>query len=111
MPLSRAAKYLLTLLLVAAAEWLGTSAQFYKQAMVSAFFAIALAIVIVIHLRVHPSWLDGLFILAGTFLFAAVDFRLLHFKSAVMAWFSFAGLSSLLIFGLRTIWTKKPGRK
>ena len=79
MPLNRATRYSLTLLLVALAAWLGTSAQFYREALVYAFFGIALASVIIIHLRVHPSWQDVLLILAGTFLFAAVDFRLLHF--------------------------------
>jgi hypothetical protein len=111
MVLSRATKYLLTLLLVAAAAWLGTSAQFYREAIVSVFFGIALASVIIIHLRVHPSWQEALLILAGTFFFAAVDFRLLHFKPAIMAWSSFAGLSSLLIFGLRSVWAKDSDRK
>src|SRR3981189_3534549 len=111
MPLRRATKYLLTLLLVAAAAWLGTSAQFYREAIVSVFFGIALASVIIIHLRVHPSWQDALLILAGTFLYAAADFRLLHFKPAITAWSSFAGLSSLLIFGLRSVWAKDSDRK
>ena len=111
MPLNRATKYLLTLLLVVLAAWLGTSAQFYREALVSAFFGIALASVIIIHLRVHPSWQDAVLILAGTFLFAAVDFRLLHFAPALMAWFSFAGLSSLLVFGLRAVWAKDSDRR
>jgi hypothetical protein len=111
MPLNRATKYLLTLLLVVLAAWLGTSAQFYREALVSAFFGIALASVIIIHLRIHPSWQDALLILIGTLLFAAVDFRLLHFAPAIMAWFSFAGLSSLLVFGLRAVWAKDSDRK
>jgi hypothetical protein len=111
MPLNRATKYLLTLLLLALAAWLGTSAQFYREALVSAFFGIALASVIIIHLRVHPFWQDALLILSGTFLFATVDFRLLHFAPALMAWFSFAGLASLLIFGLRSVWAKDSDRK
>jgi hypothetical protein len=40
-----------------------------------------------------------------------VAFRLLHFKQAIMAWFSFAGLSSLFILGLRTVWAKDANRK
>jgi hypothetical protein len=111
MPLTRATKIALTLPLVAAAAWLGTSAQFYNEALVSAFFGIALASVIIIHFRVRPSWQDALLVLAGMFLFAAVDFRLLHFKPAIMAWPSFAGLSSLLVLGLRTVWAKDADRK
>jgi hypothetical protein len=111
MPLSRTSKILLTLALVAAAAWLGNSATFYNEALVSAFFGIALASVLIIHFRVRPSWQDALLVLAGTLLLAAVDFRVHHFKPALMAWFSFAGLSSLLIFGLRTVWAKDADRK
>src|SRR5258708_19572572 len=89
MAFNRATKYLLTLLLVAAAAWLGTSARFYREAIVSVFFGIALASVIIIHLRVHPSWQEALPILAGTFFFAAVDFRLLPFNPPIMPLFSF----------------------
>jgi hypothetical protein len=111
MPLTRAKKILLTVALVAAFAWLGGSAQFYNEALVSAFFGFALASVIIIHFRIRPSWQDALLVLAGTFLLGALDFRLLHFKQAIMAWFSFAGLSSLFIFGLRTVWAKEADRK
>jgi hypothetical protein len=111
MPLTRASKILLTLPLVAAFVWLGCSAPFYYEALVSAFFGFALASVIIIHFRVRPSWGDALLVLAGTLLLAAVAFRLLHFKQAIMAWFSFAGLSSLFILGLRTVWAKDADRK
>jgi|ERR1700674_1749766 len=111
MPLTRAAKMILTLPLVAAAGWLGTNAQFYNEALVSAFFGLTLASVLVIHFRIRPSWRDALLVLAGTLLLAAVDFRLLHFKPAIMAWPSFAGLCSLLILGLRTLWAKDADRK
>ena len=111
MPLSRATKILLTPPLVAAFAWLACSAQFYNEALVSAFFALALASVIIIHFRIRPSWQDALLVFAGTFLLAAVDFRLLHFRPAVMAWLSFAGLSSLFILGLRTVWAKDADRK
>jgi hypothetical protein len=106
MPLTRATKIVLTLPLIAAFAWLGCSAQFYNEALVSAFFGFALASVIIIHFRIHPSWQDALLVLAGTILLAVLDFHLLHFKQAIMAWFSFAGLSSLFILGLRTVWAK-----
>ena len=110
MPLTRATKIILTLPLVAAAAWLGGSREFYNQALVSAFFAFALASVMIIHFRVRPSWQDALLVLAGTLLLAIVDFQLLHFKPAIMAWFSFAGLSSLLVLGLGTVWAKAAER-
>jgi hypothetical protein len=111
MPLTRARKIGLTLPLVAVFAWLGCSAQFYNEALVSAFFGLALSSILIIHFRVRPSWQDVLLVLAGTFFLAVVDFRLLQFKPAIMAWFSFAGLTSLLILGLRTIWAKDADQK
>jgi hypothetical protein len=111
MALTRGRKIALTLPLVAAVASLASSAAFYNQALVSAFFGLALASVIIIHFTVRPSWQDALLVVAGTVLFAAVDFRLLLFKPAIMAWFSFAGLASLLVLGLRTVWANDPQRK
>ena len=111
MRLNRACKIIFSLALAAVAAWLGTSAQFYNEALVSAFFGIALASVIIIHLRIRPSWQDVLWVLGGTSLLASVDFSFLHFKPAMMAWLSFAGLTSLLVLGLRTVWSKQSERK
>ena len=111
MQLNRTAKIVLTVALAAAAAWLGTSARFYNEALVSAFFGIALASVIIIHFRVRPSWQDALLVFGGMFLFATVDFSVLQFKPAIMAWPSFAGLSSLLVLGLRTLWSIDSERK
>jgi hypothetical protein len=111
MALSQSAKILLTLLLAAAFAWLACSGTFYNEALVSAFFGLALASVLIIHFRIRPSWQDALLVIAGTLLLAVVDFRVLHFKPAIMAWFSFAGLSSLLVFGLRTVWAKDSDRR
>jgi hypothetical protein len=111
MPLSQTAKILLTVPLAAAFAWLACSATFYNEALVSAFFGLALASVLIIHFRIRPSWQDALLVLAVTLLLATVDFRVLHFKPAIMAWFSFAGMSSLLVFGLRTVWAKDADRK
>lgn len=111
MRFNRTTKLLLTLPLVAAAVWLATRAWFYNEALISAFFGFTLLSVIIIHLRIRPSWNDAMFILLGMFLAALFDFGVLHFKSAIMAWPSFAGLSSLLIFGLRTVWSKESERK
>ncbi len=111
MQLNRTAKLILTLALAAVAAWLGTSAKFYNEALVGAFFGLALLSVLIIHFRVRPSWQDALLVIGGTLLLANVDFRILHFKPAFMAWPSFAGLSSLVVLGLRTIWTKGSNRK
>jgi PAP2 superfamily len=107
----RTMKIVLTALLVVGGIWLGTNRQFYTEAMSSAFFAFALANVIVIHLRIAPSWRDASLILGGTMALWLVDRRILHLQSAMLMWLSFVGLCSLLVFGTRTIWAKGAGRK
>ena len=111
MPLNRITKSILTVLLLACGIWLGTNSQFYREAMAGAFIAMALASVIIVHLRLRRCWLDAVLILAATLLLGTIDFRVLHFRYAIMAWLSFAGLSSLVIFGVRTIWAKEADRK
>ncbi len=111
MPLNQAARIALTFLLIACAIWLGRSSQFYTEALVSIFFAFTLTSVSVIHFRILPSWPDALLVLCGTFLFAAIDFQLLHYRLMLASWLSFAGLSSLLILGVRTIWAESAPRK
>ena len=111
MAFNRTTKIVLTAALLICGLWLGTNRQFFAQAMASAFFAFALANVIIIHLRLLPSWKDVSLILAGTLIFALVDLRILHLGRAILIWLSFAGLSSLLIFGVRTIWADQPEHK
>ena len=107
----RTLKATLSLLLVAGVVWLGTNRQFYAEAMASAFFAFALANVIVIHLRLLPTWKDASLTLAAALVFWAVDIHVLHFKPAILMMLSFAGLSSVAVFGVRTIWAERANRK
>jgi PAP2 superfamily protein len=111
MKLNRASQTILSLLLIGATAYLATSRSFYDSAILSAFFALALASVIIIHFRVRPSWQDALLVLALSALIAVVDFRLLHFKPWIMDWFAFPGLFSLLVLGLRTVWAEDSQRK
>lgn len=98
-------KIVLTLFLIVCAGAFAFSNQFYTEAMVDSFFAFALAGVLILHFRVRPAWFDALLVLACTLLFATVDFRFLHFAPTVMAWFSFAGVSSFLVMGIHAVWT------
>jgi hypothetical protein len=111
MPLNRTIRVILSALLLACGIWLGTNPTFYREALASAFMALALASVIIIHVRLRPAWLDAALILAGTLFLGAIDYRVLHFRPAIMAWLSFAGLSSLVIFGVGAIWAKVTERK
>jgi PAP2 superfamily len=107
----RATQGILTALLVIVAAGLAFNSQFYTQAIVDAFFALALASVVILHLRVQPKWTDVVCILAGTLIFAGFDFRVLHYSPNIMAWFSFLGLSSFLVMGVRTIWATAEQRR
>ncbi|HEY6442454.1 MAG TPA: phosphatase PAP2 family protein [Candidatus Acidoferrales bacterium] len=106
---SRAVRIILTLLLILACAVLAFSASFYSQALVDAFFAFALASVLIIHLRIHSKWPDVLLVIAITFALGSVDFRLLHYAPKLMAWLSFAGLSSFLVMAVHTVWAREPG--
>lgn len=102
MPLKIAA----SLLLLGMAVWLGTSAHFYKTALLSLFFGITLASVVLIHFRVRPSWQDAFYVLGGAAAFSLVDFRFQHFRPSLAGITSYLGISSLTILGLRAIWSK-----
>jgi hypothetical protein len=96
----------LTLALVVSVSAITVSQQFYTEALVDSFFAIALASLLILQFRVRPNWFDALLVLTVTLIFSAIDFRILHFEPKLMAWFSFAGVGSVLIMGCRAIWAE-----
>ena len=106
MKLPTAVKIVATLALLGLAVWLGTSEHFYKSALLSLFFGVTLASVVLIHFRVRPSWQDALCVLGGAILFTVVDFGLLHFRPSLAGIASFLGISSLTILGMRAIWAE-----
>jgi hypothetical protein len=106
MKLSMAVKIVATLALLGLAVWLGTSEHFYKSALLSLFFGVTLASVVLIHFRVRPSWQDALCIFGGAALFTVIDFGLLHSRPSLAGIASFLGISSLSILGLRAIWSR-----
>lgn len=111
MKLTRIIQILLTALLIAIAGGFATSAQFYSESLSSPFFAIALISVVIIQLRVGGLWPDSLALLALTAFLALIDFRFLHYQPHFMAWFSFFGLSALLLLVLRAVWSAGDRRK
>ena len=103
----RIAKLFISAVVIAAALQFGAASDFYNSALVSAFFGFALFSVCIIHLRLFPDILDAVGILALATVFAAIDFKLLHYSPRLMAWFSFLGLSSFVILALRLIWSSR----
>jgi hypothetical protein len=106
-----AAKILASAIILLCALRFGTSADFYSIAIISAYFAITLIGATIIHLRIHPSLRDVALVIAGTLVFAFIDFRLQHFQHAFFGWLSFAGISSLAIMGIESVWTEGDQRK
>jgi len=105
MKLPTPVKIAATLLVLALAAWLGTSEHFYQSALLSLFFGVTLASVVLIHFRVGPSWRDALCVLGGAILFSVVDFGFLQFVPSLAGIISFLGISSLMILGLRATWS------
>ena len=105
MKLPMALKIVATVALLSMAAWLGTSEHFYKSALLSIFFGVTLASVVLIHFRVRPSWQDALGVVGGAIVFAGIDFGFLHFVGSLAGIASFLGISSLAILGLRAIWS------
>jgi hypothetical protein len=106
MKLPMAVKIVATLALLGLAVWLGTSEHFYKSALLSLFFGVTLASVVLIHFRVRPSWQDALCVVGGAIFFTVIDFGFLHFAPSLAGIASFLGISSLSILGLRAIWSQ-----
>lgn len=95
-----------SLSLLGLAVWLGTSEHFYKTALLSLFFGVTLASVVLIHFRVRPSWQDALYVLAGAVTFIVINFGFRHFVPSLAGITSYLGISSLTILGLRATWSK-----
>jgi len=106
MKLPMGVKMVATLALLGLAVQLGTSEHFYKSALLSLFFGVTLASVVLIHFRVRPSWQDALSVIGAAALFTVVDFGFLHFKPSLAGIASFLGISSLSTLGLRAIWSR-----
>ncbi|HEY2544640.1 MAG TPA: phosphatase PAP2 family protein, partial [Candidatus Acidoferrum sp.] len=111
MKMPMALKIVATVALLGMAVWLGTSEHFYKSALLSIFFGVTLASVVLIHFRVRPSWQDALCVLGGAAVFAFVDFGVLHFRPSMGGITSYLGISSLSILGLRAIWSAGAEQK
>src|SRR5580692_165016 len=106
MKLPTGVKMAATLALLGLAVGLGTSEHFYKSALLSLFFGVTLASVVLIHFRVRPSWQDALSVIGAAALFTVIDFGFLHFKPSLAGMASFLGISSLSTLGLRAIWSR-----
>ncbi len=112
MNLNRVSRVVLSLLLPAAMMGLAASNLFYKSAIATAFYPYVFASVILIHLRLRFRWSDvGGIVFFGA-LFTLFDvFVLQHRTIYVVSWASFLGMGSLVVMGLRAIWSEGEKRR
>jgi hypothetical protein len=90
---------------------LSLSWSFYYESMANAFLSLALASALIVLAILRRSWVDMMWVLAGAFVLAALDYWLMEYKPFFMAGFSFLGMSALAVLGCRTIWAKAADRK
>ncbi len=106
MKLSVPMRIALTLVVVAAAAWAATNKRLYDIAVFNALVSMGLTAIIVLHLRVKPSWSDAAGVAAGAAMLALIDFQLLHYNFNVFGLLSFLGLASLVALAIRAAWSR-----
>jgi PAP2 superfamily protein len=105
------AKILLTIALCGGAVLLVTNAYFAGSAMPFVFFMLTLASVILVLLRVGRSWLDIAFMIASAVILGIISAWRFHYQPNWESCVSFLGLGSLLVLGLRAVWSEGEKQK
>jgi|SRR5208282_2583087 len=105
-----AAQILLTLAAVALTAAIGFSRTFYDVSTLNPFMWWVLCGVVIIHLRVHPSWQDALLVAFSGILFSFVAFGLRGLDPGVHPVCCYLGLGSLAVLGMRTLWATPEAR-
>jgi hypothetical protein len=105
------ARILLTAALCGGAIFLVTNVYFAGKAMPFVFFTLTLASVILVLARVGRSWLDLLFTAVSAALLGVISVWHFHYQPNWESCVSFLGLASLLILGLRAVWSEGEKQK
>jgi len=105
MKLSVPIRIAFTLVVVAAALWAATNKRLYDIAVFNVLVSVGLAAIIVLHLRVKPSWRDAAGVAAGAGTLAVIDFKFLHYNFNAFGLLSFLGLASLVALAIRAAWS------
>jgi hypothetical protein len=111
MKIPLAAKILLTAALCGGAIFLVTNVYFAGKAMPFVFFTLTLASAILVLLRVGRSWMDLLFAAVSAALLGAISVWHFHYQPNWESCVSFLGLASLLILGIRAVWSEGEKQK
>jgi hypothetical protein len=105
-----AIRVLLTVPVLTVAATIGFSRTGYDVGALNPFMWWVLLGVVIIHLRVHPSWLDAAFAAGAGALFSAFAFGYLHLEPAFAPVCCYLGLGSWTVLGLRAIWACAESR-
>src|SRR5260370_21713248 len=92
MKLSVPIRIAFTLVVVAAALWAATNKRLYDIAVFNVLVSVGLAAIIVLHLRVKPSWRDAAGVAAGAGTLAATKVKLSLYRFNAFGLLSFLGL-------------------
>lgn len=103
---SKAFQIAASITLAALVSFLVTSSYVYYHFLVGSFFAYGLAAILIVQIRARVPVLDFVGVVALAAAFFCFDGFVLHYVVTVRAIYSFVGLASLLLLGLRTIWTR-----
>jgi len=99
-----AARIILTLLAFSFTATAGFSRTFYDASRINPFDWWLLLGIVIIQMRVLPSWLDGLLVVLAAALFSSYSFGLRGLEPALATVCCYAGLGSWTILAVRTIW-------
>ncbi|HEY3930419.1 MAG TPA: phosphatase PAP2 family protein [Candidatus Koribacter sp.] len=78
----------------------------YYAFLVGPFFGYGLAATLILQVRAKAPPLDFVAVFLLAVVFFCVDWFGLHYTITIASFYSFVGLASLLVFGLRTIWAR-----
>src|SRR5258707_13411050 len=111
MKLSVPIRIAFTLVVVAAALWAATNKRLYDIAVFNVLVSVGLAAIIVLHLRVKPSWRDAAGVAAGAGTLAVVYFKVfpLSFYSFWLVFF--LGLAGFVGLAVCAGWARRAERK
>jgi hypothetical protein len=106
MKISMPAKILLTIAVCGGAVLLVTNVYFAGRAMPFVFFTLTLASVILVLIRVGRSWMDMAFMAVTAAVLAVISVWHFHYQPNWQSCVSFLGLGSLVVLGLRAVWSE-----
>jgi hypothetical protein len=109
--LPQALKIFLSLLVLAAAAWLGTNRICYNTCVGNIFLAFSLGGFALIYLRLNPKLGDAACLLGAGGLLALIDVKAFHYDLSGNALLALVGLAAILALALRGIWSRGDERQ